>query len=291
MTTHTVARILGVHDSTVKRLSASGKLVGYRTKGGHLRTDAEQVAAYLWQQEEGHPLHRVREELVGYLRGLQLHFEQNDDDLLIEVLLGCLIVGHEEAFHSMVGHLFTIYPEDVLVLGPILLRLLRMIETRHAKLEMSIADEHRSAQIIRDTIVRYHFAAKAVFRPNGKEAIVGCARADAHDISALLVRSVFMLRGYTVRYLGANVPNEEFTREQERWKADFVCICRTMPSEPGEDQQLLRSLMASLDRKRSYRLILGGDWSAWCEPVAQRHDKIHIVNTLKGLDDLLRASA
>lgn len=291
MTTNTVARILGVHVSTIKRLCVCGKLSGYRTKGGHFRIDTQQLAAYLSGENGNHPLQCVNEELVGYLSGLRAHFEQNDDDLLTEVLLACLIAGHEDSFHAMVGHLFTIYPEDVLVLGPILLRLLRTVETRHGKLEISIADEHRATQIIRDTIIRYHFAAKAGFRPNGKEAIVGCARADSHDISALLVRSVFMLRGYRVRYLGANVPNQEFTREQKRWNADYVCICRTMPSEPGEDQQLLRSLLASLDRKRTFRIVLGGVWSAWCEPLAARNENINIVQTLKGLDDLLIASA
>lgn len=288
MTTVTAAKILGVHASTIKRHCSTGRLLSDRTTGGHLRVQPVQLADYLHDHHSKHPLHCVGDELIDYLDGLRAHFQQNDDDLLTETLFTTLIDGKEEAFHAMVNHLFSIYPEDVLVLGPILLRLLRIIEIRYENSEISIADEHRITQIIRDTIIRYHFRAKANFVPNGKQAIVGCAERDTHDITALLTRSIFMLRGYTVRYLGADVPNEEFRREQKRWNADIVCVSRTLPSGPGEDRNLLRSLISSLDSQRSFQVLLGGAWSEWCRSIAARNDGIQVIHSLKELDTTLQ---
>ncbi len=287
MTTNTAAKILGVHASTIKRHSSNGRLRAMRTDGGHLRIQPAHLADYLHQNHAEHRLRSVGDELARFMDALRAHFQQNDDDLLTEVLFDTLMEGNDHSFHVMVEHLFEIYPEDVLVLGPILLRLLRIIEKRYAASTLTIADEHRITQIIRDTIIRYHFRATDRFVPNGKQAIVGCAERDTHDISALLTRSIFMLRGYTVRYLGADVPNEEFRREQERWGADIVCISRTLPSGPGEDRNLLRSLISSLDRNRPFDIVLGGLWSDWSRSIADRHDGIQVIHTLKELDDLL----
>lgn len=287
MTSNTAAKILGVHPSTVKRQCRQGRLRPERTRGGHLRINASQLADYLHTDHQGHVLRSVGVELTPYLDALRSHFEQNCDDALTMVLFETLLAGKEDDFHIMVEHLFLVYPEDVLVLGPILLRLLRQIEIRYADGELSIADEHRITQSIRDTIVRYHFRIMESFKPNGQQAIIGCAAQDHHDISALLTRSIFSARGFTVRYLGADVPNEEFRREQERWNANIVCISRTLPSGPGEDRNLLRSLISSLDRDRTFDIILGGLWSEWSKSIAQRYPGIRVIRTLKELDGLL----
>ena len=289
MTSNTAAKILGVHPSTIKRQCHRGRLHTDRTRGGHLRINASQLADYLHEDHGDHILHLVGVGLTSYLDALRAHFEQNCDDRLTEILFDTLLEGNERDFHAMVEHLFLVYPEDVLVLGPILLRLLCEIETRYLHGELSIADEHRITQSIRDTIVRHHFHMMESFRPNGKQVIIGCAERDHHDITALLTRDVFSARGYTVRYLGADVPNEEFRREQEKWNADIVCISRTLPSGPGEDRNLLRSLIDSLDRHRTYDVVLGGQWSEWARCIADRNKGIRVIDTLMQLDNALVA--
>jgi len=291
MTSNTAAKILGVHPSTIKRHCSTGRLQNNRTEGGHLRIDADHLADYLHLNHQGHILHSVGDELNDYLEGLRAHFQQNDDDALKVVLFSTLMEGREYSFHAMIDHLFEVYPDDVLVLGPILLHLLRIVEIRYSRSELSIADEHRITQIIRDSIIRYHFNTLEQFEPNGKQVVVGCAERDPHDITALLTRSVFMLRGYTVRYLGADVPNEEFRREQERWNADIVCISRTLPSGPGEDRNLLSSLIVSLHKDRNFEIVLGGLWSDWSRTLAQRHSGFKVIHTLKELDELLISRA
>lgn len=287
MTSNTAAKILGVHPSTIKRQCRRGRMHTERTRGGHLRINASQLADYLHEDQEEHVLRLVGSRLTTYLDALRAHFEQNCDDKLTAVLFETLLEGKEHDFHAMVEHLFLVYPEDVLVLGPILLRLLREIETRYMHGEISVADEHRITQSIRDTIVRHHFRMMESFRPNGKQVIIGCAERDHHDITALLTRDVFSARGFTVRYLGADVPNEEFRREQEKWNADIVCISRTLPSGPGEDRNLLRSLISSLDCRRTYDVVLGGQWSEWARCIAGRNKGIRVMDTLMDLDRML----
>ena len=291
MTSNTASKILGVHPSTVKRQCQRGRLRPERTRGGHLRIHASQLADYLRSDHQEHVLHSVGDELTEYLDALRSHFEQNCDDQLTKVLFEALLEGKDHDFHAMVEHLFLVYPEDVMVLGPILLRQLREIEIRYKKGLLSIADEHRITQTIRDTIIRHHFRMLKSFSPNGRQVVIGCAAGDHHDITALLTRSVFSARGFTVRYLGADVPNEEYRREQERWNACIVCICRTLPSGPGEDRNLLRSLISSLDRDRTFEVFLGGQWSEWANCIADRTDGLQLIDTLKKLDNLLSASA
>jgi hypothetical protein len=165
-----------------------------------------------------------------------------------------------------------LFPGQILVYGPILMSLLRHVERDYERQDLTIADEHRISQLIRDACILCYFDLPSPAKSNGQTAIVGCAQRDTHDISALITRIVFKSRGYEVRYLGADVPNEDFAREAKR---------------PGEDRNLIQSLFATAKDGLNYELILGGAWSEWAQSLAKNQDKAHPVSNLYQLVNLV----
>lgn len=291
MTSRTAALIVDVHPSTIKRHCNNGQLEYDRTGGGHRRISPAQLADFLHGHQPTHILHGVGAELEYFLEGLRSQLQQNDESLLVDVLFKTALAGHERAFHAMIQHLLVVHPRDAVVYGRILLRLLREVEYRYDRTDLTIGEEHRISQIIRDTCTRLYLRCLAEVPTSDRQVIIGCAERDRHDVSALLCRLVFAQHGWRVRYLGADVPNEEFRREQIRWCADLVCISRTLPSGPGEDHNLLQSLLLPDRDSISFRVLLGGAWSDWAVAYARRSSDLTFMQSLGEIDRALRDGA
>lgn len=284
MTTNTAARIVDVHPTTIKRHCREGRLNPSLTDGGHRRISPSNLAEYLHDHHPQHPLHSVGNELEIFLEGLRAHCEQNDDDMLIDVLFKTILNGCEPSFQCMVDHLFAVYADDVLVYGAILMRLLCELEHRYLAGQVGIADEHRITQAIKDACARHYLEDLKSRTLCGRQALIGCAQGDQHDISALLTRMIFVRRGYSVRFLGANVPHAVFRSEQERWGADVVCVSRTLPSGSEQDMDLIRTLSHHRTDEKAFQLVLRGSWSAWSKSWAARQTNIVVVETMRALD-------
>ena len=287
MTTKTAAHILQIHPSSVKRFCALGELGSDVTSGGHRRIHAHHLAAFIEKRQDPLFLLGLHSALEQYVDCLRIYFERHDSDELVELLFELAFEGKDDGFFAAVQHLMKLFPGQILVYGPILMSLLRHVERDYERQDLTIADEHRISQLIRDACILCYFDLPSPAKSNGQTAIVGCAQRDTHDISALITRIVFKSRGYEVRYLGADVPNEDFAREAKRWKADVVCISRTLPSGPGEDRNLIQSLFATAKDGLNYELILGGAWSEWAQSLAKNQDKAHPVSNLYQLVNLV----
>ena len=284
MTPLTAARIVNVHPSTIKRHCSEGRLAPQCTSGGHRRITPGDLADYLHHHHRGHILHSTGAILERYLEALLHLIDREEDGKLLDVLFEAVLCGQEASFQSMVDHLFNIYPKEVLVYGTVLLRLLSLVKTQYTAGSIGVADEHRFSQAIKDACARHYLHDIRHMKPCGRQALIGCAQGDHHDISALVTRIIFIRRGYSVRFLGSDVPDHAFREEQERWNADIVCISRTLPAPPIKDQTLLRSLLSKQTQPPSFEVVLGGTWSDWTRSWASRNQNVTLLKSMTALD-------
>lgn len=257
------------------------------TAGGHRRFTCADLAVYLSNYHRGHVLHSVGPILESYLEAILDLIEREDEHRLLEVLFQSVLCGEEASFQTMVDHLFSVYPEDALVYGSVLLNLLSMVDQHYMSGSIGVADEHRFSQAIKDACARHYLHDIRHMTPCGRMALIGCAQGDHHDISALVTRIIFIRRGYCVRFLGSDVPDRVFREEQERWKPDVVCISRTLPVAPLKDQSVLRALLAGRTEPPDFQVVLGGAWSDWTRSWVTRNPNVSLLKTMQELDSWL----
>lgn len=89
-------------------------------------------------------------------------------------------------------------------------------------------------------------------------AVVGSMEGDQHFIAPLLVRTLLSLRGWSVEYLGADVPLEEFILAQQAHRAHLVCVSFAQHMGPADAVRCLRVLNALQDSTNPFELALGG---------------------------------
>ncbi len=190
------------------------------------------------------------------------HARRNDD---FEDLVDLTYAWIEQGWSRQVARLIEYLNEEDLSLGRILDRLVGPIMGRigHAYLQgtLSIGDEHRMTQAVRDVLVTLSTPDDPTIKQNGHVkpvAVVGCARGEVHELGALMVRLVLEAEGWQVVYLGLNVPTEEFATQQTKHAASLVCISMVPPAGMAEAQTMVRVLSRMYDPSHPYRLALGG---------------------------------
>ena len=92
-----------------------------------------------------------------YVDCLRIYFERHDSDELVELLFELAFEGKDDGFFAAVQHLMKLFPGQILVYGPILMSLLRHVERDYERQDLTIADEHRISQLIRDACILCYF--------------------------------------------------------------------------------------------------------------------------------------
>ena len=89
--------------------------------------------------------------------------------------------------------------------------------------KIAIADEHRASRIV-ETLLDRATAARPKTGPRIGSAVVATAIGDRHAIAAQMVAAGLQAEGFTVHYLGANLPVEEIVNFAKRESADLVAL-------------------------------------------------------------------
>ncbi len=177
-----------------------------------------------------------------------LHLLQRDKDeastLAVEALRGGM-------------HLADVYER---ILAPALAEIGRMWHMQEA----SIADEHFCTAATRMIVTQLRLAAQPEARkPDGRRALCFAVGGDMHDIGLRMVADLLELDGWTVEYLGANVPTGEVVMsigdyaDDPRRSIDLVVAsaATTLALRPVTD--LVEAIRAS-DVARLTPIIVGG---------------------------------
>ena len=266
LSTREVARLLGIHASTVKRWFGAGRGGAVRgrvstTSGGHRRIPLD--LALRVASERGH---RV------YLHG----FASDADD--VWAAIQALERGRPEPAQDLLvdwtrarrAHLVGRFLRHVTSLGPVVDTgildgvfggFMRCVGDAWARGELRISDERAASREVAETI--YALLDSDDREGDGLErtrptAVVATVEPEQHVMGSLLVRLVLAQRGWNVEHLGTGVPIAEIVATQRRSRASLVCVSFSPPRGLADVRRFVDVAGRLADPCDSYSLLLGG---------------------------------
>ena len=89
--------------------------------------------------------------------------------------------------------------------------------------KISVATEHL-ATAISQSAMTLGLMRSTPLDPNGKRVLLACVQGNIHALGSRMVADAFELAGWTVQYLGPNVPSEALVEHIVEWKPDLVAL-------------------------------------------------------------------
>lgn len=165
---------------------------------------------------------------------------------LQKALLDALLNYQEDEAEAILARAFALYPVEH-VGEYIIMQVLVEIGERWHRGELSITREHYATNYL---IQRLAAILRVAPNATNRSLIwVGCAPGELHEVGALLLSIYLRRAGYTVRYLGQNLPIEDLVAEVKAIKPDMVLLSATTV-EAALSLQPLCEMLASIDPPR-----------------------------------------
>ncbi len=245
LTPKMAAEMLGISESTVRRLCDSGKLEFHKTGGSHRRITFEALRDYAEKSNISIRYDKTIAaggggRVVGgpiIVKRFLQHAKENQSVELFEAVRD--LYRREWSIAKILDE----------VVGPVLFEIGRQW---HAQ-ETTVEEEHRVTAICMQVVSYLRFLLpKASDKKN--VVVTGALENDPYLIPTTMVEVSFLDAGYTVIPLGANCPAEHIATTIERERPSLVAISVTAHSKNLKEQlQILRNAMSE-----SALLAVGG---------------------------------
>ena len=290
-TTSQAALLLQVHESSVKRWSNAGELKLEKTAGGHRRIRLDALLEFARAKDAAPDLLFFAPHEEEVARAAFDARERNDFGGVKELILrfcdtepphwlSRLIRYLEKDFGIPLARLF-----DAGIAGA-----LAEVGRQWQSGARTIALEHRFTQKILDALHGLLTGLEDGVQPewthggpgdHRPHALIGCAEGCHHEIGGLMARVLLLRAGWSVTYLGANVPYEEIAGIQELERARLMCISFAPPLGGADLRRCLKVLNALRQPGAPYSLVVGG-----LPGVAGREDEFETFIPLKFVDSM-----
>lgn len=272
ISTREVADLLAVTDTTVKRWTNSGKLKCAKTLGGHRKYLLSEVEKFA-KQNNIHitgittPLRKDEMEKLGfalYSKNLSLAV----DTIMEEALQG----DRDGVFQSLLYlSKNRIRLADIVddIIRPAMEKVGYLWETK----KLEIEQEHLASDTIKTALSRL-----VVNLPHQREknikVLLACAEGETHDMGLQALAYEMELRGYKIRYIGANTPFKSLVRVIKKEKPDYTFLSASAPSIPEEDFIKGFKSLAKAAKGINSKLAAGGSYFQKLDKNAVRCDII-----------------
>jgi methanogenic corrinoid protein MtbC1 len=111
--------------------------------------------------------------------------------------------------------------------------------------ELSVAEEHLATAITERLIGQLSASFDQPLQGGGN-VVLGCVIGERHTLGLRMLSDLFRAAGWRVLYLGADVPNADWTRLALRFDADLVAISASQPRYVAPIRELIGKLRAAL---------------------------------------------
>ncbi|MCB9654121.1 MAG: helix-turn-helix domain-containing protein [Deltaproteobacteria bacterium] len=238
LTTHQAADKAGVGPTAIKRWADQGLLPCVRTAGGHRRFRAQDLAAFLAQQQSTS----------------QREFDARDDWLALLTSSASVqeIEGALLALRGRHGAWYRAAPE----VGRVLVEM----GERWSRNELSIIDEHLASERLQRAISR--IVETIPVAAGGPAVVLTTARGDDHLLGLALVELCCRERGLRTRWTGRATPVEELTHLLERPGTQLLAVSASQVCHEAEPLEAWLSIVGPVCKRNGVDLILGGE-GAW----------------------------
>lgn len=122
--------------------------------------------------------------------------------------------------------------------------------------EITVAQEHLACSIAQ-TILTQIFVRDEFSPRSGRKALFACVAGNSHALGLRLVCDGFELDGWSVQFLGANVPSEALIRHIDNWHPEVVCLSAALASQLAELRRLVVDLRERFGQNRP-SIVVGG---------------------------------
>ena len=227
-----LADALGVSESSLKRWVDAGKIVAFRTEGGHRRIALSEAVRFI--RATNAPL--ARPELLGMPEIAVAQRTLTGGERLLDYLLEGDVVATR-------GFLLARYlagsPMAELADGPIREAMHAIGELWHDS-ERGIFIEHRAS----DTCLQAVAYLRNMVDPpeNAPLALGGCPEDDTHLLPSFLAATVIATAGFRVVNLGADTPLAALQHAVHHHHPRLVWVSATMPINPARAKAITRWL-------------------------------------------------
>ena len=184
--------------------------------------------------------------------------QASDDGLALtrEVFLAAIVTGKRQAAMNIVDEALRAGHSHVDIYVSVFAEALHRVGTLWETNQISVAEEHIATSITQYAIASIYprLVPSAVSR--GNMVVTGVA-GELHQIGANLVADAMEANGWTVRFLGTNLPHAAVLAAVDEISADVLCISTTIVANLPSVGELVRTVRGKLNRS-SPRIVLGG---------------------------------
>ncbi|MBK9441714.1 MAG: cobalamin-dependent protein [Comamonadaceae bacterium] len=121
---------------------------------------------------------------------------------------------------------------------------------------VSVAQEHMATAVV-ESVMTVALLRSPPPVPNGRRVLLACVAGNHHAIGLRMVADSFLLSGWEVEYLGANVPTPALVQQVADWKPDVVGLSVSFAQQLGTVKTVIAALTERLGAARP-AVIVGG---------------------------------
>ena len=145
--------------------------------------------------------------------------------------------------------------------------------------KITVAQEHMATAITQYAIASVYPKIVSSAPRRGHMVVTGVA-GELHQIGANLVADAMESKGWSVRFLGSNVPHNSVIETVQEISADVLCISTTIVANLPSASNLIRSLRSQLGG-RAPKIVLGGAAFRFAPNFAQEVGSLTILADLR----------
>ena len=122
--------------------------------------------------------------------------------------------------------------------------------------QVTVAQEHLATAIVQ-SVMTVALLRSPPPSPIGKRVLLACVDGNNHAVGLHMVADAFLLSGWEVQYLGANVPTRALVQQVAVWKPDLVGLSVSFPQQLRVVKMVIGELVERLGQARP-AVIVGG---------------------------------
>lgn len=247
----TLARAIGVSESSLKRWADEGRFTVERTVGGHRRIALPEAVQFIRRSR----LTAVRPDLLGLHGGTQSPWSRPDASAAAERLYEALVEDRSEEGRNVVVSLYVDGSDLAWIFDGVVRPALARIGELWEHGDKGIFLEHRATE----TCLRALVQLRMIVPPVGDDAPVavgGAFEGDAYQIPSAMAGLVLAEAGFRDHDLGADVPASAMIAAVEHYRPQLVW--QSMSGTPRSVRDAARVLEELAEAAGDGTLVVGG---------------------------------
>lgn len=121
---------------------------------------------------------------------------------------------------------------------------------------ITVAQEHMATAITQNAMARA-FAETRFAEPLERKALFACVPGNNHSLGLRMVSDAFEVSGWTIQYLGADVPATDLIVQINHWKPELVALSLSLPGHIKIARSIVGKLRSELGQ-RCPAVLVGG---------------------------------